>query len=80
MGQLSPKAPEILGCAYVVPLTQVEYQGHYGMSRDDEAEAIAMKTVMDYEISQNWKPEDVSTNNEGYDIRSVSPVEIKRLH
>ncbi len=78
MGQLSPKAPEILGCAYVVPLTQVEYQGHYGMSRDDEAEAIAMKTVMDYEISQNWKPEDVSANNEGYDIRSVSPVEIKR--
>ncbi len=78
MGQLSPKAPEILGCAYVVPLTQVEYQGHYGMSRDDEAEAIAMKTVMDYEISQYWKPEDVSANNEGYDIRSVSPVEIKR--
>lgn len=78
MGQLSPKAPEILGCAYVIPLTQVEYQGHYGMSRDDEAEAIAMKTVMDYEISQNWKPEDVSANNEGYDIRSVSPVEIKR--
>lgn len=78
MGQLSPKAPEILGCAYVIPLTQVEYQGHYGMSRDDEAEAIAMKTVMKYEISQNWKPEDVSANNEGYDIRSVSPVEIKR--
>ena len=78
MGQLSPKAPEILGCAYVVPLTQVEYQGHYGMSRDDEAEAIAMKTVMDYEINQNWKPEDVSANNEGYDIKSISPVEIKR--
>ncbi|MBC7410277.1 MAG: DUF3883 domain-containing protein, partial [Arcicella sp.] len=78
MCQLSPKAPEILGCAYVIPLTQVEYQGHYGMSRDDEAEAIAMKTVMDYEISQNWKPEDVSANNEGYDIRSISPVEIKR--
>ena len=78
MDQLSPKAPEILGCAYVIPLTQVEYQGHYGMSRDDEAEAIAMKTVMDYEISQNWKPEDVSANNEGYDIRSVSLVEIKR--
>lgn len=78
MGQLSPKAPEILGCAYVIPLTQVEYLGHYGMSRDDEAEAIAMKAVMEYEINQNWKPEDVSANNEGYDIRSVSPVEIKR--
>ena len=32
----------------------------------------------DYEINQNWKPEDVSANNEGYDIKSISPVEIKR--
>jgi Domain of unknown function (DUF3883)/Protein of unknown function (DUF499) len=78
MLQLSPKAPEILGCAYVVPLTQVEYQGHYGMSRDDEAEAIAMKTVMDYEISVGWTPTDVSANNEGYDIRSRSPEDLKR--
>ncbi len=78
MLQLSPKAPEILGCAYVVPLTQVEYQGHYGMSRDDEAEAIAMKTVMDYEISVGWTPTDVSANNEGYDIRSRSSEDLKR--
>lgn len=78
MEQLSPKAPEVLGCAYVIPLTQVEYNGHYGMSRDDEAEAIAMKIAMDYEISQGWDPEDVSANNEGYDIRSISPEELKR--
>lgn len=78
MTQLSPKAPEILGCAYVVPLTQLEYTGHYGMSRDDEAEAIAMKTAMEYEISTGWKPIDVSANNEGYDIRSLSPEELKR--
>ena len=78
MVQLSPKAPEVLGCAYVVPLTQVEYVGHYGMSRDDEAEAIAMKTAMSYEISSGWKPTDVSANNEGYDIRSISPEELKR--
>jgi len=50
LSQLSPKAPEVLGCAYVVPLTQVEYKSHYGMSRDDEAEAIAMQTAMDYEM------------------------------
>ena len=78
MGQLSPKAPEILGCAYIIPLTQVEYKGHYGMSRDDEAEAVAMKAAMDYEISENWKPEAFSINNEGFDIRSVSPFEMKR--
>jgi SNF2 family DNA or RNA helicase len=78
MTQLNPKAPEVLGCAYVIPLTQVEYQGHYGMSRDDEAEAIAMKVVIEYEISVGWKPTDVSLNNEGYDIRSISPEELKR--
>lgn len=78
MTQINPKAPEVLGCAYVVPLTQVEYVGHYGMSRDDEAEAIAMQTTMDYEISVGWKPQDVSANNEGYDVKSISPEELKR--
>lgn len=78
MTQLNPKAPEVLGCAYVVPLTQVEYVGHYGMSRDDEAEAIAMQATMDYEISVGWKPQDVSANNEGYDVKSISPEELKR--
>lgn len=61
-----------------MPLTQVEYTGHYGMSRDDEAEAIAMQEAMDFEIKEGWKPEDVSANNVGYDIRSISPVELKR--
>jgi superfamily II DNA or RNA helicase len=78
MTEVSPKIPDILGCAYVVPLTQVEYSGHYGMSRDDEAEAIAMETAINYEISQGWLPEDVSANNEGYDIRSISSDHIKR--
>ena len=78
MTQLSPKAPEVLGCAYVVPLTQIEYKGHYGMSRDDEAEAIAMKTAMDHETSVGWRPIDVSANNEGYDVKSISPEELKR--
>ena len=78
MAQLNPKAPEILGCAYVIPLTQLEYVGHYGMSRDDEAEAIAMKETLDFEISVGWKPIDVSANNEGYDIRSISKDSLKR--
>ena len=78
MTQLSPKAPEVLGCAYVVPLTQVEYAGHYGMSRDDDAEAIAMQTALQFEISAGWTPTDVSAHDEGYDIRSVSPEGLKR--
>jgi hypothetical protein len=78
MTQLNPKAPEVLGCAYIIPLSQVEYLGHYGMSRDDDAEAIAMKVAMDYETSVDWKPQDVSANNEGYDVKSISPEELKR--
>lgn len=78
MTQLNPKAPEVLGCAYVVPLSQIEYVGHYGMSRDDEAEAIAMQTTIEYENSIGWKPQDVSANNEGYDVKSTSPEDLKR--
>lgn len=78
MTDLAPKAPEVLGCAFVVPLTQIEFEGHYGMSRDDEAEAIAMETAMEYERSHGWSPEDVSANNEGFDVRSTSPEGIKR--
>lgn len=78
MQQLSPRIPQVLGCAYVVPLSQVEYQSHYGMSRDDEAEKIAMATAMQYERDQHWIPKDVSDRNEGYDIRSVSPQQLRR--
>lgn len=78
MTQLSPKSPEVLGCAYVIPLSQVEYIDHFGMSRDDEAEAIAMNKAMQYEIECSWTPHDVSAENEGYDIKSISPEELKR--
>lgn len=78
IAQLSPKAPEVLGCAYIMPLTLIEYKSHYGMSRDDEAEAIAMQVAMEFEVSEGWTPHDVSANNEGYDIRSISPNQIKR--
>lgn len=78
MTEIAPKLPEVLGCAYVIPLTQIEYSGHYGMSRDDEAEQIAMNAAINYEIAEGWLPEDVSANNEGYDIRSINSDHIKR--
>jgi len=78
MVQVSPKAPEIIGCAYVVPLNRMEYEQHYGMTRDDEVEAIAMQHAMLYETAQGWTPEDVSAQNLGYDIRSVNPLDLKR--
>src|SRR5690606_29463107 len=78
MEQLSEREPEIMGCALVLPLTQVEYKGHYGMSRDDEAEGIAMEVAMEFERNDGWIPVDVSKNNEGFDIRSTNPDKIKR--
>jgi len=78
MLQVNPKEPEILGCAFVVPLSQMEYEQSYGMKRDDEVEAIAMKVAMDYETAQGRTPRDISANNEGYDIRSENPLGIKR--
>lgn len=78
MQQLSMKPPEVLGCAWVVPLTKVEYNEHFGMSRDDEVEEIAMKVSMDYETKQGWTPEDVSVDNTGYDVKSVSPDGLKK--
>ena len=37
-----------------------------------------MQVAMDYELSTGWTPTDVSAYNEGYDIRSISPEELKR--
>ena len=78
MTEISPKLPEVLGCAYIIPLDKIEYKNHYGMSRDDEAEQIAMNTAINYEIAEGWLPEDVSAENAGYDIRSINRDHLKR--
>ena len=78
MAQLSPKSPEVLGCAFVVPLSQIEYHSHTGMHRDDDVELTAMNVAMEYEQANGWKPEDVSKLNLGYDIKSVGNDYTKR--
>ena len=78
MIELFPVEPKVLGCAYVVPLNQVEYRQNFGMSRDDEVEAIAMKTALDYEAANGRKTTDVSKDNVGYDIKSVDGQGNKR--
>lgn len=70
--ELSATEPEVMGCAYIIPLTQMEFKNHFGMSRNDEVESIAMDLAMDYERSNGWTPEDVSKDNLGYDIRSTA--------
>ncbi|MCY7349597.1 MAG: DUF3883 domain-containing protein [Cytophagaceae bacterium] len=78
LSNLMLKEPQVLGCAYVVPLTQLEFKGHFGMSRDDEAEHMAMTTAMTFETQQERFPTDVSADNVGYDIRSVDVNGLKR--
>ncbi|MAM23118.1 MAG: helicase [Croceibacter sp.] len=75
---LSKKPPAVLGSAYVIPLSDVEFKSHYGMTRDDEVEAIAMQVAMDYEVQQGWDCKDVSGDNVGFDLKSISPNLIKR--
>ncbi len=48
------------------------------MSRDDEVETIAMQVVMDYETSMGRESQDVSKDNVGYDIKSISADGTKR--
>jgi len=72
------KEPVVMGCARVIPLSQVEYKSHFGMSRDDEVEKIAMQCAIDFELNQGRRPADVSADNEGYDIRSVDSDNFKR--
>lgn len=78
MLQLDMREPEILGCAYLVALSNLEYESRFNMSRDDEVEAIAMSTAMDYERNQGRTPRDVSADNVGYDILSVDANGLKR--
>lgn len=78
MIELFPVEPEVLGCAYVVPLNQVEYHLNFGMTRDDEVEAVAMKVAMDYETVQGRNVEDVSKENVGYDVKSIDDSGKKR--
>ena len=72
MMDISPSLPEIFGCAYVVPLSLLEYRDFYGIEKDPETEQIAMKFVMEWERKEGFKPEDVSKENLGFDIRSTS--------
>lgn len=78
MTQLSPSEPEIMGCAYLVALNNMEYHSHFNMTRDAEVEAIAMKVASDYEKAKGRIPKDVSADNVGYDIRSEAPDGTKR--
>ncbi len=65
---LAPSTPRILGVARVVPI-----RTEYDMHADPQIEAIGMEVAMRYERDQGRTPEDVSTQDVGFDIRSTAP-------
>jgi len=61
--------PKILGVARVVPRPPMEDE----LKEDLEIERIGMQIAMNFEICHGREPEDVSSQNLGFDIRSRSP-------
>jgi superfamily II DNA or RNA helicase len=65
---LLPLEPRIVGVARVVP----EPASDSGLREDQDIAEIGMREVMDYEQRMGRRPEDVSLENLGYDIRSTA--------
>lgn len=70
---LTVSTPRFLGAIQVIPAS-----GDLEMVSDPEVEIISMQVVMDYEREQSRKPEDVSKENLGFDIRSIGEKDEKR--
>ncbi len=66
---LLPASPRVIGVARVLPMEA----GDPEMRPDAAIEAIGMQVAMAYERENGREPEDVSTRNLGYDIRSHAP-------
>ncbi len=61
---------EHLTTAWVVPYPEEGTRGSAHIVRDDEVEALAMAVAMDHERARGWDPEDVSREDQGFDLRS----------
>ncbi len=72
---LLPTEPKLLGVARVVPRKSTQPE----MRSDPDIEAIGMQVAMAYEQRAGRIPEDISAQNLGYDIRSVSGEEIRYI-
>lgn len=64
---LTMNMPVFLGVIRIKPTEVVEA----ALQRDEEVERLAMETVLEYETRAGRKPEDVSKENIGFDIKSV---------
>jgi len=69
--QITVSEPRIVGAAVVLPMNRQKEGEEAGMARDDEIEKTGMEIAMEYEKEEGWSPEDVHTENLGFDIRSI---------
>lgn len=72
--QLTVSEPKIIGAAAVIPMNrikQVPEEGGVDMKPDARIEQVGMDVSMVYEKDNGWSPEDVHTENHGFDIRSI---------
>ena len=63
--------PRFVGAVRVVPASQAD--AVVEMVEDPDIELVGMEVTMDYEQEQGRVPEDVATQNLGFDIRSTDP-------
>lgn len=70
---LTISTPRFIGMVRVVPELDENV-----MVSDDDVEQIGMDVTMQYERQHDWRPEDVSKENLGFDVRSTSPDGHKR--
>ena len=70
---LTLSTPHFLGAVRVVPAA-----GADEMVTDPQVEQVGMEVTMQYERQQGWRPEDVSKENLGFDVRSTAPDGHKR--
>lgn len=70
---LTISVPKFLGAILVNPTSSKD------MASDEEIEKIGMEIAMEYEKKEGRKPEDVSKENIGFDIRSKGKEEIRYI-
>ena len=62
-----------LGRAWILPHPERETPEIAPMVRDDEIEAIAVQTAMEFELARSWSPVSVEKENRGFDLISRKP-------
>lgn len=81
--QISAAPPVVMGGALIIPkgllhlLMGKPLPQTFGQGDRQAMEYAAMKAVMDIEMSLGYAPRDVSKENEGYDIESKIPKEMR---